>query len=70
VVAVAPRLFTHLIQPDDNAPLGSEVWGDAQIACEGEYLNVLTGERHQGRALRIAEVLETFPVALLVSERA
>src|SRR4029434_8560289 len=44
VIAIAPRLFTHLMQPDDNAPLGSGVWGDAQIACEGEYLNVLTGE--------------------------
>jgi maltooligosyltrehalose synthase len=70
VIAVAPRLFTRLMDEGERAPLGEKAWGDAQIACEGEYLNVLTGERHAGRALRIAEVLKTFPVALLVSGRA
>ena len=52
----------------DVAPLGAKAWGDAKIAVEGSYVNVLTGERHQGRDLRIADLLATFPVALLVSE--
>jgi (1->4)-alpha-D-glucan 1-alpha-D-glucosylmutase len=68
VIAVAPRLFTRLMEPGDVAPLGEKAWGDAKIAAAGKYLNVLTGERHEGGALRIAELLAGFPVALLVSE--
>jgi (1->4)-alpha-D-glucan 1-alpha-D-glucosylmutase len=68
VIAVAPRLFARLMEPGDVAPLGAKAWGEAKIAIEGSYVNVLTGERHQGRDLRIADLLATFPVALLVSE--
>jgi (1->4)-alpha-D-glucan 1-alpha-D-glucosylmutase len=68
VVAVAPRLFTHLVDADDLAPLGAKAWGDATLALAGSYVNVLTGERHTGRDARIADLLATFPVALLVSE--
>jgi (1->4)-alpha-D-glucan 1-alpha-D-glucosylmutase len=68
VVAVAPRLFTRLMEAKDIAPLGAKAWGDARIAVEGEYLNVLTGQHHKGPALRLADVLSDFPVALLVSE--
>jgi len=67
VIAVAPRLFARLMGEGDNAPLGEKAWGDARIAAQGEYLNVLTGERHRGPALRLADLLATFPVALLVS---
>ena len=68
VIAVAPRLFTRLMEEGDAAPLGEKAWGDARIALHGKFLNVLTGERHEGRALRIADLLAGFPVALLVSE--
>jgi (1->4)-alpha-D-glucan 1-alpha-D-glucosylmutase len=67
VIAVAPRLFTRLMEAGDAAPLGAKAWGDAKIAVEGSYVNVLTGERHEGRDLRIADLLASFPVALLVS---
>jgi (1->4)-alpha-D-glucan 1-alpha-D-glucosylmutase len=67
VIAVAPRLFTHLVDTEDLAPLGAKAWGDARLALEGSFVNVLTGERHAGRDARIAELLATFPVALLVS---
>jgi (1->4)-alpha-D-glucan 1-alpha-D-glucosylmutase len=67
VIAVAPRLFTRLMEPGDLEPLGAKAWGGAKLAIEGSYVNVLTGERHEGRALRVADVLATFPVALLVS---
>jgi maltooligosyltrehalose synthase len=38
------------------------------LPLEGEYVNVLTGERHEGVAghAGVAQVLATFPVALLV----
>jgi (1->4)-alpha-D-glucan 1-alpha-D-glucosylmutase len=69
VIAVAPRLFSHLMAPEDLAPLGAKVWGDSRLPMEGQYLNVLTGERHEARGghVRVAELLSTFPVALLVN---
>jgi maltooligosyltrehalose synthase len=67
VIAVAPRLFTRLMETGDTAPLGAKAWGEAKISVEGGYVNVLTGERHEGPDLRIADLLATFPVALLVS---
>jgi (1->4)-alpha-D-glucan 1-alpha-D-glucosylmutase len=64
IVAVAPRLFSRLMQPDDVAPLGEKAWGDSRLPIEGTYLNVLTGEQHGNP--RVAELLSAFPVALLV----
>ncbi|HEX5768579.1 MAG TPA: malto-oligosyltrehalose synthase, partial [Burkholderiales bacterium] len=64
LVAIAPRLFTRLMEAHDVAPLGEKVWGNAQISLPGKYVDVMTGRRHEGSALRIAEVLGTFPVAL------
>ena len=51
VIAVAPRLFSKLMEGDDVAPLGAKAWGEAKLApaVEGEYVNVLTGERHEAR---------------------
>jgi (1->4)-alpha-D-glucan 1-alpha-D-glucosylmutase len=68
VIAVAPRLFSKLMADDDLAPLGRKAWGDAKLSLpeDGEFENVLTGERHHGRDLRVADLLATFPVALLV----
>jgi (1->4)-alpha-D-glucan 1-alpha-D-glucosylmutase len=70
VLAVAPRLFAGLMAVDDAAPLGARAWGEAKIApgIEGEFVNVLTGETHRGRELRIADLLASFPVALLVRQ--
>ena len=67
VVAVAPRLFSGLMQAQDEAPLGERAWGDAKISTDlqGELENVLTGERHSGGELRLAALLSSFPVALL-----
>jgi len=66
-VYFAPRLFTRLMGERDRAPLGEAAWGDATLSVEGSYQNVLTGERHQGGSLRVADLLAAFPVALLVS---
>ncbi|HZM33683.1 MAG TPA: malto-oligosyltrehalose synthase [Burkholderiales bacterium] len=67
VVAVAPRLFSGLMGPEDPAPLGERAWGEAKIGIDvqGELENVLTGERHGGGELRLAALLASFPVALL-----
>ena len=67
MVAVAPRLFSRLVEADELAPLGTKAWGEARLPLEGRYLNVLTGERHEARShMSVAQVLSTFPVALLV----
>jgi (1->4)-alpha-D-glucan 1-alpha-D-glucosylmutase len=68
VIAVAPRLFSRLMPPDELAPLGTKAWGDSRLPMQGPYLNVLTGERHQARAgyVAVAELLSSFPLALLV----
>jgi len=67
VIAVAPRLFSGLMQEGDLAPIGARVWGDAQLALpEGKYENVLTGEKHESNGkIPLARLLAIFPVALL-----
>ena len=52
----------------DGAPIGEKAWGESRLPMEGEYLNVLTGERHEARGghVGLAQILATFPVALLV----
>ncbi|MBV8031926.1 MAG: malto-oligosyltrehalose synthase, partial [Betaproteobacteria bacterium] len=70
VVAVAPRLFAALLP--ENAPMiPVSAWGTSTLAVpEGEYENVLTGEKlRSGGALAIADLLRRFPVALLRSLR-
>jgi (1->4)-alpha-D-glucan 1-alpha-D-glucosylmutase len=68
VVAVAPRLFAHLMEPD-GAPLGSRAWGAAKLALpSGRYRNVLTGDELEGGDVPLARLLASFPVALLVTE--
>ena len=68
VVAVAPRLFAHLVEPG-GAPLGERVWGVAKLALpSGRYRNVLTGEQLEGGDVPLARLLAVFPVALLTGE--
>ncbi|MGQ0547599.1 MAG: malto-oligosyltrehalose synthase [Betaproteobacteria bacterium] len=68
VLAVAPRLFARLLPPGETAPLGERFWNDSKIKVDmrGDWENVLTGERHAGADLRLAALLSSFPVALLV----
>jgi (1->4)-alpha-D-glucan 1-alpha-D-glucosylmutase len=66
VIAIAPRLFARRLAPEGLAPIGA-FWGDARLTLpEGEFEDVLTGASHRGGARRLAELLEQFPVALLV----
>src|SRR5688572_9547408 len=68
VVAVAPRLFASLMEQGDRAPLGRKAWDESGLALEGRYVNVMTGIVHEGPRVRLAELLGSFPVALLVRE--
>ena len=66
IVAVAPRLFAGLMSEGDLAPLGEKAWDASTLALpEGRFQNVLTGEHHPGGRVRVADLLATFPVALL-----
>jgi (1->4)-alpha-D-glucan 1-alpha-D-glucosylmutase len=68
LVAIAPRLFARLMQPNDLAPVGSRVWGDARLPLpQIAFEDVLTGRRHAGGATLVGELLADFPVALLLS---
>jgi (1->4)-alpha-D-glucan 1-alpha-D-glucosylmutase len=76
VLVVAPRLFTGLIQQQENLPFGKEVWKDSFIALPFDapgvrYRNIFTGETltammHKGATvLYLSEIISSFPVALL-----
>lgn len=71
-VTIAPRFFAELVAQGEN-PLGAEVWGDTQIAlpedAPGSWRDAITDQiiKSQG-ALKIGEVLNHFPVALILSE--
>jgi (1->4)-alpha-D-glucan 1-alpha-D-glucosylmutase len=76
VVAVVPRLVAGLLPTPDTLPTGESIWGDTRIelpaAAPGStYRNLFTGETVRPVLLdnrpmcAIAEILATFPVALL-----
>jgi (1->4)-alpha-D-glucan 1-alpha-D-glucosylmutase len=69
VIVVAPRLFAGLMQEGDLAPIGGRIWGDSRLllpeSFSGNFSNVLTSEKHKGNSLRLADLLASFPVALL-----
>ncbi len=61
LVAVAPRLPGTL----GSGAVG-EVWGATNLVLpEGGWTDLLTGGRHEGGTVRIAELCHTLPVALL-----
>jgi len=69
VIAVAPRLITGITGFDSGLPVGA-TWGDTELDL-GELSslplrNVFTGQQCRG-CIRIQELFNTFPVALLSS---
>jgi hypothetical protein len=76
---LAPRLFSALSAGGSRLPQGEEIWGETRVLLEGvaaEQMlrDLLGGERvrpeaHAGRAaLRVGEVLRSYPVAALVPD--
>jgi len=73
-VTIVPRFLTTVIR-EGEYPLGREVWDDTHVALgEGvshRWKNVITDEWMNGQGkLIIGEVLNHFPVALLMREEA
>jgi (1->4)-alpha-D-glucan 1-alpha-D-glucosylmutase len=70
VVVAVPRLPASLVRPG-VWPVGQAVWGDLTIrtGARGPLTNIFTGERvtNPRGTIRVAEVLNAFPVAVLVS---
>lgn len=78
-LVVVPRLVASLLERNERPPIGVEVWGDTWIKLpSGEpetlfssYENIFTGERVEvglhgkERILPVADLLGSFPVALL-----
>lgn len=72
-IAVAPRFLTALVTPDE-CPLGEQVWADTHIelpqGAPSAWHNAITEQTISGSGkMAIAEILQHFPVALLVSRR-
>ncbi len=71
-IVIAPRLLSHLVQEGDF-PLGRQTWQDTEVIMPDfgpvEWRNVITGEvLSEGDALSVGDVLQSFPVALLMGE--
>jgi len=68
-IAIAPRFFTSLVQPGEY-PIG-EVWADTQLqlpqGMQSSWRDAITGQTISGTGA-IAQILQHFPVALLVSQ--
>jgi (1->4)-alpha-D-glucan 1-alpha-D-glucosylmutase len=72
-IVVVPRLNPRLVEPWDF-PLDRHVWGKDLLVmpdnAPSSWTNVFTGEtvsHEEGSHLKLAEILNTFPVALLTS---
>jgi (1->4)-alpha-D-glucan 1-alpha-D-glucosylmutase len=69
VIAIAPRFFTSLVQPGEY-PIG-EVWADTQLqlpqGMQSSWRDAITNQTISGTGA-IAQILQHFPVALLVSQ--
>jgi (1->4)-alpha-D-glucan 1-alpha-D-glucosylmutase len=71
VVAIAPRLFSSMMEDSDRYPAGEKVWKESRLVLpQGEYTDVMTGRTIAGGPQRVADLLAEFPVALLVSQPA
>lgn len=73
-IIIAPRLLTKLVQEGEN-PLGEQVWRETRICLpSGSSLvwkNAITQQKFKGEredTLWIRDVLNHFPVALLINE--
>ncbi len=71
-IAIAPRFLTALIK-EDEYPLGEQVWHETRISLptgsSALWKDALTGQQIQAEnTLWIRDVLNLFPVALLIKE--
>jgi (1->4)-alpha-D-glucan 1-alpha-D-glucosylmutase len=64
IAVIVPRLTTRLVRPP-QLPLG-DVWEETSIALAGRWKNAFTGAVVEGEKLRLRNVLESFPVTVLI----
>ena len=72
-VAVVPRFLTALVGEDQD-PLGKNVWSDTTVSLPPEaprsWRNIFTRQSIQGAAgIAVSDVLQHFPVALLLGDQ-
>jgi (1->4)-alpha-D-glucan 1-alpha-D-glucosylmutase len=66
LVAIAPRFLTSIIKPG-QLPLGLEVWEDTSLNLSNKnWHNLINNQKIAGENLAVAEILQNFPVSLLV----
>jgi (1->4)-alpha-D-glucan 1-alpha-D-glucosylmutase len=69
-IAIAPRFLTTLVQSGES-PLGEQVWADTQLqlpqGSPSTWRDAITEQTISGSGA-IAQILQHFPVALLVSQ--
>ncbi len=73
-LTVVPRLLTEIVS-EQELPLGKRVWGDTHVLLPAEapmYWRETFSETtiHGERVLSVGDLLEKFPVALLINEEA
>ncbi len=71
-IAVAPRFFTNLVKPGE-LPLGEQVWADTKLlmpqGVQYTWRDAITNQTVSGGdRVAIAQILQHFPVALLIGQ--
>jgi (1->4)-alpha-D-glucan 1-alpha-D-glucosylmutase len=65
-VAIAPRFLTGIIKPG-QLPLGTEIWEDTSLKlAHKNWQNLIDNQTIVGENLAVGEILQNFPVALLI----
>ncbi|MEC4984538.1 MAG: malto-oligosyltrehalose synthase [Oscillatoria sp. PMC 1068.18] len=72
IIAIVPRFLTQIVEPGKD-PLGKEIWGDTTVhiphGAQLKWRNAFTEETLPGSdTFLVGEILQYFPVALLVGE--
>ncbi|MDM9385679.1 malto-oligosyltrehalose synthase [Chlorogloeopsis sp. ULAP01] len=72
ILAIAPRFFTSLVK-EGEYPLGEQIWQETRIVPPADsspvWQDAITGQQVQGEdTLWVREILQKFPVALLVNQ--
>jgi (1->4)-alpha-D-glucan 1-alpha-D-glucosylmutase len=63
---VAPRLLARLGRDLGGGPWGQGSWADTTVTLpDGEWADILTGERVTGGPAQLETLLRRFPVAVL-----
>ncbi|MBW4536128.1 MAG: malto-oligosyltrehalose synthase [Pleurocapsa minor HA4230-MV1] len=66
IVAIAPRFLTGIIKPG-QLPLGTKIWEDTSLKLVPKnWHNLIDNQTITGENLAVGEILQNFPVALLI----